>query len=334
MSYSYDPTKVYLTSAIPVFTLQSTSNSIVVTLSKSDGSVVFSTTLYTYNTYAYVRDIRSVIEQDLKDSSRPSGYYYLKVIENGGDPVTVAAFTAIHCALIYSGNMESLLQTHFFTTATSKQITRLPDTLHCFIRKTETPSHSCYVVYRNASGVVRSQQYNYAISPVSSDNGEVRSFTVNPSTYASLGTILAITTSIGQRSFTHYYTDMPSSFSAYYANPFNVLELCQCCGVTKRKVETERSEAVMQHVTSFYDQSSLESREVESAPLPHFLAAQLAELSFSHEVHLVDGDFTDPYRLPLILITDSSVEVSDEQAEMSTVKITYRYADNSPHMKI
>lgn len=341
MIYSYDPTKVYLTSQLPTFTIQSADEAIRIELVR-DSTVVFATTLYTYNTYARLRDLRSVIEQDMQDLLHSAAYYTIKLIEKSGT-FTVAAFMAIHCSVALNVDTATYLLNHFLTTAQSKQITRVCESLSYFTTKSESSSPWALVVYRDASGSVRSYNTSehsgdsskFSCRPaVSSVAGTLYYIDVDPSKFSSIGTILAITVYVGSRSFTYYYTEGLPSLSLYYANPFNVLELCQINGVTTRKYEVERSEAVIHRTTSFYDQSTLAFREFQSAPLPFEMADHLSEIAHSHQVRIVDREYTDTDELPLILITDSSIEPSDEQASLSSVKFTYRYDDDVPHLSV
>lgn len=58
--------------------------------------LVFSTTLYTYMTRAYVNDLRSIIEQDMREAGICTDLYDLTKVDRNGEE-TITTFTAVYC---------------------------------------------------------------------------------------------------------------------------------------------------------------------------------------------------------------------------------------------
>lgn len=319
----------YFTSQIPTFVAVSSESSVVIRLYRAQ-NVVFETTLYTYMSRALVRDLRSVIEQDLRNANICTDLYELTQ-DDHNEVKTIEQFSAIYCKNHINLPADEFLKTHFLTTISSKMSSRISDTLAYLAWANENVYLSRYVVYRDGSG----NNNVYKETPVlMTSDGYAHFITTNPNDYASYGKILSITVTLNERSFTYYYVDDKPSFSACFRNSFNVLELIQLPGVTKQSTKIERSEAVLQHRTTFYDQSVVDAFEFQSAPLPYALSKHASELSTSNEVYLVDREFEDLDELPQILITDSDISASNKRGELSSIKFTYRYDDDVIHTYI
>lgn len=331
-NYFQDESSVYLTSRIPDFEIHTTSKSFTVELKRS-GTLVFSTTLYTFDNVAYACDIRSIIEQDLLDNGLTFAFYSLDM-DDGHAFSTISEFTAVFCQVCFNADTDVFLLQHFLTNSTSKQISRNHDELYYFIQSGEEVDPWQFVVYKDSNEAVHSIKTFVQPRSLNPEGGinEIQFITVDPSIYTHLGKILAITTNVGKRSFTHYYTDAEPSLKLYFRNIFNMPEQMHLMGVTSRKTEVERSTAVTHRTTCFYDQQVNELREFESAPMTRTQADKVSEMVASHEVRIIDRQYSDCEKLPIILITDSSVEIKDAMGELNTVKFTYRYDDDVPHI--
>lgn len=328
--YTYDPSVVYLSSGIPTFYISTASESAIVSLYRSD-NCIFETRMYAQNYRLTVRDLRQVIEQDMRDNYLTLAAYTLYT----DDDTVVSMFNVLYCCMKFTGVEKQFLLSRFLTTSTSKQMSRVKDELFFFARKDEGvlfPRQ--FVTYKDASGNILLHDKEFEGMDSATGHGSIINVIVNPADYAYLGTVLSITTILGTRSFTHFYIEQQPSLKLFYANIFNVPEQVHLIGMTTRKTEVERSEAVIHRTTSFYDQTTTELREFESAPMPKAAADMVGEIVASHMVNIIDQDYEDWDDLPTILITDSSVEVSDAKGELNTVKLTYRYEDDSPHLPL
>lgn len=319
----------YFTSQIPTFVAVSLEDAVVIRLYRAQ-RLVFSTTLYTYMTRAYVRDLRSIIEQDMREARICTDLYDLTKVDRNGEE-TIATFTAVYCDIAINQPINYFLKRYFLTTASSKICSRIVDTLGYLAWADEKLWLSRYVVYSDSSGKVN--VYKEPRYTCTSD-GYAHCISTDPADYAHLGKVLSITVTLNERSFTYYYIDEKPGFTAYYKNPFNVLELIQLPGVITSATKIERSEAVIQQRISFYDQHVVDAFDFQSAPLPHNLARHALELATSQEVFFADRDFEDADELPLVLITDADISASDKRGELSTIKFTYRYDDNVLHTSI
>ena len=328
--YTYDPSVVYLSSGIPTFYISTASESAKVSLYRSE-NCIFETRMYAQKNRLTVRDLRQVIEQDMRDNYLTFAAYTLYT----DDDTVVSKFNVLYCCMKFTGDNKQFLVNRFLTTSTSKQMARVKDELYFFVRKEEgVIAPRQFVTYKDATGNILLHDKQFSTRPGASGYGGVFCVEVKPNDYASLGTVLSITTMVGSRSFTHFYIEQQPSLKLFYANIFNVPEQVHLIGVTSRKTEVERSEAVIHRTTSFYDQTTTELREFESAPMSKPTADMIGEIVSSHMVNIIDQDYEDWDDLPTILITDSSVELKDAKGELNTVKLTFRYEDDSPHLPL
>lgn len=319
----------YFTSQIPTFVAVSPEESVVIRLYREQ-RVVFSTTLYTYMSRAYVRDLRSIVEQDMREAKMCTELYELTMEDRNGEE-TISSFTAVFCEIAINKSVNSFIENHFLTTSSCMICSRIPNTLAYLAWAQEKVQLSKCIVYRDKDEKVG--VYRETPRTVSSD-GYVHYIITDPTGYANLGTILSITVTLNKRSYTYYYTDDDSGFKAFYKNPFNVLELIQLPGMTTSATKIERSEAVILQRTSFYDQHVVDAFEFQSAPIPHALARHALELATSQEVFFADRYFEDTDELPPILITDADISASDKRGGLSTIKFSFRYDDNVLHTSI
>ena len=109
--------------------------------------------------------------------------------------------------------------------------------------------------------------------------------------------------------------------------------------VTTHKPKVERSIAVTNRVSTFYNQQNEKEYEVETSGLTMELARWIEQLFYSHDVRLATKrtDFEEensqnynPQYMPIVLISDFTCEIHDRDGELNTVKFTYQYSDRRP----
>lgn len=148
--------------------------------------------------------------------------------------------------------------------------------------------------------------------------------------------IVGYTVRVGQRAVTAYIDGSLSMGDSFiFRNCFNVLDVATLPCVTTSKTDVDRSTAVVNGTSSFYDQKVEQTFEVECGPLTSDECQWLDQLAASREVMRFVAnpcDDSEPWLFAPVLITDSSVEVSDTDEKPNTVKFTWRFADHRPHV--
>lgn len=107
--------------------------------------------------------------------------------------------------------------------------------------------------------------------------------------------------------------------------------------VTTVKSDVDRSTAVVNGASQFYDQSVEKTYEVEAGPLTSDEAEWIDQLLTSYDVFRIEPGATnpdDPFLFAPILITDSTCEVHNADNKLNYVKFTWRYADNCPCVRM
>ena len=123
----------------------------------------------------------------------------------------------------------------------------------------------------------------------------------------------------------------------YFRNCFNVWNWAALPCVTTANSDIDRSIAVVNGTSQFYDQSVEKTYEVEAGPLTSDEAEWIDQLLTLYDVFRIEPDGTnpsDPYILAPILITDSTCEVHNSDDKLNSVKFTWRYADNHPCVRL
>ena len=179
-------------------------------------------------------------------------------------------------------------------------------------------------------------------------------------------TLHAYSVHAGQRAFTFYVQDHEPPLSLYFRNAFNVYERCDLQAVTTHKAKSDRSIAVTHRLSTFYNQQNEKQYEVETSGLTLEQARWIEQLFYSHDVRMAtrrtefteratsaalgnsgtsselhslargfsEDDFGNynPQYMPIVLITDFTCEIHDEDGELNTVKFTYQYQDRRTYL--
>ncbi|MCM1142979.1 MAG: hypothetical protein NC453_30815, partial [Muribaculum sp.] len=173
------------------------------------------------------------------------------------------------------------------------------------------------------------QQINVAVSSIVADAASkagVRLYEVE---------VMSFTVTCGQRAITFFVdSSLPGDADSFaFRNCFNVWDVAVLPHITTAKTDVDRSTAVVNGCSQFYNQSVEKKYEVTAGPLTSDEANWLDQLLTSYDVFRFepnDCDDTDPYIIQSILITDMTCEISDSDEKPNTVKFTWRYTDNRP----
>lgn len=150
--------------------------------------------------------------------------------------------------------------------------------------------------------------------------------------------MLSFTVRCGQRSVTSFVDNSLTDLeSFYFRNCFNVWDSATLPVETTAKTDIERSFAIINGKSRFYNRYTAKTYEVEAGPLTSDEAGWIDQLFSSHDVFLIEPDPTnsyDPLVLAPILITDATCEIQDGDEKLNTVKFTWRYTDNRPIVRL
>ncbi len=154
-------------------------------------------------------------------------------------------------------------------------------------------------------------------------------------------TVLACSVQVGSRAFTFYMQDVEPNVTFYFRNAFNCFESCGLFAVTTHKPKVDRSIAVTNRISSFYNQQNEKQYEVETAGLTMEQARWIEQLFYSHDVRMAtrrteeemaSAASYNPQDMPIVLITDCTCEISDADGELNKVKFTYQYQDRRTYL--
>ena len=151
-------------------------------------------------------------------------------------------------------------------------------------------------------------------------------------------TLLNFTVSCGLRSISCFVDNSLDDHEPFYfRNCFNVWNWATLPVAATAKTDVDRSVAIINGKSRFYNQSTAKTYEVEAGPLTSDEAGWIDQLFSSHDVFLIEPDPTnsyDPLVLAPILITDATCEIQDGDEKLNKVKFTWRYTDNRPIVRL
>ena len=173
-------------------------------------------------------------------------------------------------------------------------------------------------------------------------NISLNSIIANAASFATarLGEIslLSFTVYCGQRSISFFVDLVLNDCNTFiFRNCFNVWDTAVLPVVTKAKTDVDRSTAIINGESRFYNQSTTKIYEVKAGPLTSDEAEWIDQLCSSYDVFRIEPnevDSSDPLIITPVLITDCTCEVQDGDEKLNTVKFTWRYADNRPIVRL
>lgn len=297
-------------------------------------SVCFSTVLYPYSGKAGLRDIRSIIEQVIKEESYSCGQF-LVYVSGGTENASSGEFNVVYSDIKQQYSADGFCNSYFLTTRTSFRISPLGcQRLSLYAKAGETytgytdclvlpTGSSTPVVLQIADTVQRTAQMQAAV-----DYFDIQVELIQDAVYDNYpdmaGKLIAFTVHRGNRAMTFYVTEEEPDKTFAFLNAFDCLEYAEIYGVTTAKQKVERSEAVCGRRHLFYDQENTQSFEVETAALTYEEAVWLQQMLSSRKVIAQDLPGTNVE----VLITESTAEISDSDDERNKIKFTWQLADN------
>ncbi len=286
------------------------------------GNSVFETTLFAYGYNTALSDIRAVIENAIKEDNNADADCYI-VLTEGQDTITSSNFMVVMSELVID-NPSTFLLNNFLTTKKAFMVSNnAKQKLSWFSLQGETITAKIIAVIEDAQGRAMQSEWTQT-APTASTDG-VLYYTVNVDDiiehFEQYGTLKMFTVQRGSRTMDFYLTDESPEDTFLFLNAFNVSEYVEIYGSNTQKQKVERNEAICQRQHIFYDQILEQTNEVESTLLSFDDAEWLRQMLYSHYVAIqVDSAFKE------ILITESTLETSDDKNAQNKAKFTWKFA--------
>ncbi len=302
---------------------------------------------YAYGGRVTLYDLASLIESDMRQSGQSYANFTLRVYtdstSNKADSVT---FNILYCdRFTVCTDVETFLRENFLSTLQYRRVADGSTTsLFFFSFNGDSLAYTVAYTARLADG--RTVRGSYKSGSGVALGWDVRQINISTSDIinnvggdyganANEIELLSFTVTCGQRAVTCFVDrSLPGETESFaFRNCFNVWDVAVLPHITTAKTSVDRSTAVVNGASQFYNQSVEKKYEVSAGPLTADEAQWLDQLLTSYEVFRFepnDCDDTDPYILQHILITDMTCEISDSDEKPNTVKFTWRYTDNRP----
>ena len=295
-----------------------------------DNTKEFETTLFAYGYYVKFCDIRTIIEDTIRDNNNACADCYIKVIE-GSTNVTSSHFEVVMSQFAI-GSPATYLLSHFLTTRTAFRISRTgKQTLSWFSYQGETITAKVNKIIENTvTGVSRMQEVSQTAPTASTDGVLSYTFTVEDME-SGLNTnevLRGFTIQRGNRYMNFYITDETPDLTMLFLNGFNVPEYAEFYAKTKVKQKVERTEAICQRQYFYYDHILEQTHEVETSLLTYEEAEWLKQFCYSRYVALKMDANTNKE----VLITESTPEISDDKNAKNRLKFTWKFAKDTQYM--
>lgn len=349
---TYKPQGIILSSAIGNIGVDVDGSHVDVTLTAPGGIAVLTERYYAYGGRVTLYDIASLIETEMRTSGYSTADFTLSVFtDTANNKADSCVFHVLYCdRFSVCTDVPNFLKENFLTTLSMRRLAPGSSiSLFFYAEKGEsvayTVAHSFNKVdsdalYRHeytidggktadSSGVV---QLNISLNTIVAD---AASFAT-----ARLGdiTLLSFTVRCGQRSISYFIDPILSDRNTFlFRNCFNVWDTATLPVVTTSKTDVERSTAIINGSSRFYNQSTAKTYEVEAGPLTSDEAKWIDQLFSSYDVfriELNEADCYDPLILTPVLITDCTCEVQDGDEKLNVVKFTWRFTDNRPIVRL
>lgn len=349
---TYKPQGRLISSAVGELTVAVDGDSVDVTLTAPGGIVILSERYYPYGGYVTLYDLGSLIEAEMRTSGLSTADFTLRVFsDTQNNKADSCVLHILYCdRFTVCTDIPAFLRENFLTTLSMRRVAP-GSTLSLFFYTEQGESIAYNVAHSfrkggsdsifqhtfivdsgktaTSSGVV---QINIALSSVIAD---AASFAT-----ARLGDIMLVSFTVrcGQRSiscFVDYSLDDRETF--FFRNCFNVFDFATLPVLTTAKTDVDRSLAVINGKSQFYNQSTAKTYEVEATRLTSDEAGWIDQLFSSYDVFRIEPDATNPDEplvLAPVLITDCTCEIHDGDEKLNTVKFTWRHTDNRPIVRM
>lgn len=316
-----------LTSELPARLTFSTAYAAVKVKVSYAAELVFSTTLYPYGGRGELTGLRDIVEDYMREDG--SSWAEVTVLLDDGSATASTTATVIYCTHRIGGSAAEFVTQHFLTLKDALLVPRGSDQLIPYFLPEEensTPTLRC-IVGDNTVLILLDEDGEDAGTTINTDNVSYDTILAKLAESfpgASLDILRAVTIERAARSISVYYTNQEPALHLKFRNAFNVLIDAYLFGTLTTKTDMDRTEATCLGITQFYNESLNQTFEFESSALSYDDAIYLNQLLTSPYIMLVPPNVGLPS--PQILITDITSEITDNSAETSRIKFTFKYS--------
>ena len=329
----------YLTSHLPETIYIGTSAEKLTIMVSVGGNVIFSSVFYPYNQVVAFRDLRSIVEAEMIEQEYDMAPLEIEAMEPSGSSSVATDIEVVSCDFKHADGSETFLRNHFLTT---RKATVIPTNGHVLLY---------YMAFANQQGsnyfkihysypYIGNQFFEYTLNKqkILSNTTQVMMERLDYDTFRQIidenvpgsnATIHYVEIAYGNRRFTIFFTDELPQLKMTFLNAFNLLETAYIYGVTNSKTTVDRSEAVMGRKTQYYDQTVTTKHEVETSALTKEEAEWLKQMLYSKEVRVWES-YSNQVK---VLISDITCEITDSDKELTKIKFSWRYADDTEWME-
>lgn len=352
----YTPPGIILSSSIGEIEVRTDDTYIDVSLTDTGGTKILAERYYACNGTVKLYDLSSLIEARMRDTGDTIADFRLSVYtDTPGNNADTRTLHILYCdRYCLCNDIPQFLRENFLTSHSMRRVS--PDTgthhalslflyaekgesleytvHHRFLRKgNDNPvSHSFFM---DSDRTAKSSGLYQIELPLETIIADAASFMTTPLDEI---TPLSFTLHCGQRSVSAFIDPaLDSSQTFFYLNCFNLWESITFPLTTTAKTDTERSTAIINGKSEFYDRNVTKTYETQTGPLTSDEADCIDRLLTSYSVMRLEHnrfDEADPYILAPVLITESTCEISDSDDKTNTVKFTWRFADNRPILRL
>ena len=335
-------------SAIPDLVLTTSDDNEAEVILRCPDMAIFSAVHFPYSRSITIHDLRSVVELYMRERNLTLDEFELLAVHNGTQQ-TLATFKVVYLEHHFDGDIEEFLRNNFLTTQSAKLTSRLAtEYLYFFAAAGEdvTIRHELVVSYDGGEPRLevrkefRGSYGHNRIEKIEVTYPMMMGWVTDGMEHTpDRVRLLAYSLHAGQRAFTFYVQDSEPPVAMYFRNAYNCYELCALHAVTTHKPKVDRSIAVTNRISTFYNQQNEKQYEVETSGLTMEQARWIEQLFYSHDVRMATKrtDYEEEYSqnynpqyMPIVLITDFTCEIHDRNGELNTVKFTYQYSDRRP----
>lgn len=321
----------YFSSEIPTLVMKTDEKALQIKFYDDQDNVLFESTFYAYKGTIEVTALREIIEEHMRSNDLQLFNVAFYIYDTTGNYVDDYGFWVIFCDRKLPMAPMDFVRNSFLTLRKSAIVPReYTYSLQCLLEPRESPDVYYYPVIRDsATGKTKAGKYGYGRLGQTSTSCKVLTVGITPRALAgsnncAIEDVLSCTIKVGNRAFTIFYEDAAFMRCLSFKNCFNVWEDVFLRGVTTRKTEVDRQQAVCNGIVQFYDQRDKFTYEFQSTGLPVGELRALEQLITSREVKLNESP---------ILITEHECEFHDDNAALNTIKFTFRYADDRQHIE-
>lgn len=349
------PQSILLSSSIGVVSIYTEKRSVYIEVRDQYGMTILSGRYYAHGSDVELYDFSTLFELEMRNNHSSYTHFTLNVYEETGNNRTLAdscRFDVLFCDRFALSSDASIFVAENFLT--SLDIRRIPDktsqTIFVFVQKGESLEYRIAASFRDSvSGVSHTVRVTTNVGKTASDTkvhqmdisfNTVSSLSSNLSTYVGFiparAKLVSFTITMGKRSVTFFIDkSLRAEDHFIFRNCFDVWESAYFHAETTAKTNVNSSLAILGSESKLYDFSVNKTYEVETGPLNSDEAEWIDQLCSSHEIMRIETDSTIGEQLFVhAIITESTCEISDTDEKLQTVKFTWRYVDNRPHVRM